>query len=140
MKAVLAVVTSLVVLVLGWLFIGGLFYVMGLVAIEARPQGSLFFIVHVFLMWVLSPGVAGYFAVFVTSRLFRFVPVPTLYVSFISVVGVLTMLLFLFGIAGYSSGRSSLGQLVLFVLQAVAIFVGARIARGFAEAKRVSYE
>jgi hypothetical protein len=138
MKAIFAVVVALLVLVLGWLLVAGLLYGMGYVAMQARPTGGLLVIFHVFLMWVLSPGVGGYLAVFVTSAIFRSVPVSTVYVSFMSVVGVFTVLLFLLGLAGYSWGRSTLVQLALFTLQAIAIFVGARVARSFAESKRAA--
>jgi len=140
MKPVLAVVTALLVLVLAWLLVAGVMYGIGYVAMQARPTGGLLLVFHIFLMWVLSPGVAGYLAVFVTSALFRSVPVSTVYVSFVSVVGVFTVLLFLLGLAGYSWGRSTLLQLVLFTLQAAAIFVGARVARGFAESRRIAFE
>lgn len=138
MKAVLAVVTALLVLVFVWLLVAGLMYGMGYLALQARPTGGgLLLLLHVFVMWVLSPGVGGYLAVFVTSAIFRSVPVSTIYVSFVSVIGVMTVLLFLLGLVGYWWGRSTLWEFVFFVLQAVAIFVGARVARAFAESKRM---
>lgn len=138
MKAILAVVVALLLLLLGWLLVAGLLYGMGYVAMQARPTGGFLVILHVFVMWVLSPGVGGYLAVFVTSAIFRSVSVSTLYVSFVSVVGVFTVLLFLLGLAGYSWGRSTLLQLALFTVQAAAIFAGAKVARSFAESKRAA--
>jgi hypothetical protein len=140
MRAILAVVTALFVLILGWLLVAGLLYLMGIIAIKARPQAGLLLIVHIFLIWVLSPGAAGYLAIFVTSRLFRSVPIPTLYVSFVSVVGVLSALLFLIGVLAYSTGHSTLGEPILLVFQAAAILVGARIARGLSEERRLPHD
>ncbi len=107
----------------------GALYLLGVVASKASSGLGLLHLLHVFLMWVISPGVGGFFAVSVTAHIFRSVPISTIYVSFVSVAAVLLVLLFLLGVLRVRVGGSTVGEMVIFVLQAAAIFLGARIGK-----------
>jgi hypothetical protein len=128
-KAVLATLTSLTVLTIGWFVIALVLSLIGVVASEARDGIGLLHIVHVLLIWVLSPAIGGFFAVCVTVLLFNSVSTHTIYVSFVSVTAVILILLFLMGVVSIRLGESSVGSLVLFALQAAAIFLGARVGK-----------
>ena len=82
-------------------------------------------------MSVLSPGIGGFFAIYLTSLMFRAVDLKTLYVSFVSVVAVVTTVLFLVELIWLSSGKRSTGEMIMFMLQGAAIFVGAWVGRHF---------
>ena len=133
MKPVFATLTSLAVLVIGWLVMALLLSMIGAVASQARSGVGLLHVVHTFLIWVLSPGIGGFFAVYLTALWFNSVSTHTIYVSFVSVAAVILILLFLMGIVSVRLGESSFGSLVLFALQAVAIFLGARIGKACAD-------
>jgi len=94
-------------------------------------------LIHIFLMWVLSPGVGAGVAIYASASAFKTVPVSHIFVSFVSVCAAILALVFLFGIVAYAHGGSSTGELIMFILQAVAIFVGARIGRGVAAANQL---
>jgi hypothetical protein len=89
--------------------------------------------VHSLLTSVLSPGIGGFFGVYVTSLAFGSVSTRTIYVSFVSILAVILLVLFLMGVISIYLGDSSIGDLVLFTLQALAIFVGAGVGKACLE-------
>ncbi len=132
MKAVFATLSSLVILVVAWLVIALIIYVIGMVGSQARPGLGLIHLIHIFLMWVLSAGIGGFFAIYLPSLMFHAVDLKTLYVSFVSVVAVIITVLFLIAFISLSSGRRSTGEVIMFLLQSAAIFVGAWVGRHLA--------
>jgi hypothetical protein len=91
---------------------------------------DLIVVIHVFLMYVLSAGIGGFFAIYLTSLMFRAVDPKTLYVSFVSVVAAVATVLFLLVIS-LSSDKRSTGEMITFMLQSAAIFAGAWVGRYF---------
>jgi hypothetical protein len=128
-KPVVATLTSLVILAIGWLVIAFLLSLIAILASEARSGIGLLHLINAFLVWVLSPGVGGFFAVYVTSLLFWSVSTQTIYVSFVSVTAVVLVILFLLGVLSVRLGGSSYVDLALFILQGAAIFPGARVGK-----------
>jgi hypothetical protein len=122
-KAVLSVLSALALFIVIWAAMAGMLYVMGLVAFRSGYGGGLMMYLHVFFMWVLSPGVGALCAVIGAASLFKNVSVQTVYVGFVSVLGTLFGLMFLFDLLRGGSGF----QTLLFGLQIGAIFFGAWI-------------
>jgi hypothetical protein len=131
MRSILAVITAIAIFLFSWALLAGLLYVLGWAALNTGQRPGLFFFIHIFLMWVLSPGVGAAVAVYAASSAFQSVPPATIFVSFISVWTVVLLLLLLFGVLSWSKGTTSGGQVVLFLFQAAAILAGARVGRVF---------
>ncbi|MFZ5862070.1 MAG: hypothetical protein ACOYXR_04390 [Nitrospirota bacterium] len=131
MKAILSTLSSVIILVLGWVLMATILAVIGIIASRARPEVGVFPLVNIFLMWVLSPGVGGFFAVYVTALLFRSVPISTIYVSFVSVAAVLVILFFIYDFERMVLEGSGIGKFLIFVLQSGAIFLGALAGKTF---------
>jgi hypothetical protein len=112
-KALFAMLSALVFFVVAWLVISLILYVIGAVGSLARPRMDLIHLLHIFLMWVLGPGIGGFFAIHLTSVIFRTVDLKTLYVSFVSVVAAIIALLFLAMLILLGSGRQSVGELII---------------------------
>jgi hypothetical protein len=113
--------------------IAALLSVIGTVASHARDGVGLIHLIHAFLIWVLSPGIGGFFAIYLTALLFASVSTQTIYVSFVSVTAVILAMLFLIGIISLRLGVSSFGSVILFALQTAAIFLGAWIGKAAAD-------
>lgn len=136
MKAFFATLSALASLAVAWIVITLILYVIGAVGSQACPGLGFIHLIHIFLMGALSPGIGGFFAIHLTSIVFRAVDLKTLYVSFVSVVAVIMALLFLVALISLSSGRRSIGELIMFLLQAAAMFLGAWVGRLFASERR----
>ena len=132
MKTVLAVIVCLLLFLLGWFLLAGLLYVMGWAALKTGEKPGLFFLIHILLMLVLSPGVGAGVAIYATTTTFKSVAPIVIFTGFVSVCAVLLLLGFLSGALSFVRGSTSIGQLIIFLLQAAAIFVGARIGRAAA--------
>jgi hypothetical protein len=132
-KPIFATLSSLAVLVTGWIIMAILLSLIGAIASQAHGGVGLLHLIHVFLIWVLSPGIGGFFALYVTALLFNSVSTHTIYVSFVSATAVILAVLLLAGIVSIRLGESPLGSLILFALQAAAIFLGARVGKAAAD-------
>lgn len=134
MKPTFAIMVACLLMLLGWLMLGGLLYAVLWVASNAREGVGLLHILNVLLVWILGPGFGGFMAAYVTPRVFKTIDVSTITTGFISVVVTLAIVLGLFALA--TSPRDSAGvvQFVIFVAQVAAIVVGARIGKNTANA------
>lgn len=136
MRSVLAVLTSLAILTLGWFLMALLLSLIGAAASQAREGVGLLHFVHGFLILALSPGVGAFFAVYVTALVFNSVSIHTIYVSFVSLNAVVLVLLSVIGIVSVGLGQSSFWSLVVLALQAASVFLGAWIGRASADDAR----
>lgn len=91
----------------------------------------MFWGLNTLLVWILSPLAGAAIAVYASITTFKSVGANTIFVAFVSVCASLIGMLFLFAMAAAANGQG-VGQLVLFVAQSVAIFVGARVGRSLA--------
>ncbi len=133
MRSVLAVVAAILIFLFCWSLISGLLYGLGWAVLRAGHEPGIFIYIHVLLMWILSPGLGAAVGVYSASSAFRDVPPATIFVSFVSVWTVVLLVLLLFGLVSWSSGRSSGGDLFLLFAQATAIIAGARFGRMYTE-------
>lgn len=136
MKPVLAVVTSVVVLVVGWLFIGIILSLLGYFGVQAAGRVGLMHYLNLFLVWILSPTIGGFFVLRITAEIFKSVSIQTIYVGFVSVTAVLLAFTYLAGLSAVTSGSSSVGSFIFSLAQGAAIFFGAWIGRAVAEGHR----
>jgi hypothetical protein len=130
MRSVLASMASLLMFALGWIVTALTFALIGFIVSHARSDAGLLQVIHLILMWVLSPAIGGFFAVYLTGTLFGSVARDTIYVSFTSVIAAFVAITFIIYILGsFHSGAFSIGETILFVFQATAVFLGARIGK-----------
>ena len=133
MKTIFATLSSLVILAVAWLVIALSLGVIGMVGSLARPGLDLILLIHVLLMHVLSPGIGAFFAIYLTSLMFRaVVDLKILYVSFISIVAILCLV----GLISLSSHKRSTEEMIMFMIQSAAIFLGAWVGRRFGSYRR----
>ena len=132
MKSVLAVIVCLLLFLFSWFLLAGLLYALGWTVLKTGEKPGLFFLIHILLILVLSPGVGAGVAIYATTSTFKSVAPMVIFASFVSVCAVLLVLTFLFGALSFVRGTSSIGELVVFLLQAIAIFIGARVGRAAA--------
>jgi hypothetical protein len=128
MRAVAAVLVAFVAFALSWFFIATLLALMGWAVSMSGYGSDLLLIIHVLLLWVLSPGLGAAISIIVASSVFKAVPVSTIYVSFVSICAIIFLLLFAFATL---LATEPFGRLVVFVMQVVAIFIGAYLGRTF---------
>ena len=124
MKTTAAVISSVVVYVLGWIVVSILLYVFG------HTQG--YEALWVPLIWLIAPGVAAYFAVKLSASRFDSVSVKTIFVGLVSVLlslwGVVLLLSLFLYLNHHPSAPGLLG-LLGGIAQAALSVVGANIAR-----------
>jgi ATP-dependent DNA helicase PIF1 len=125
MRAVFAIIASILFLGIGWVVVGGILGVLGWLVANTGYASNLVLFIHLFLIWILSPGLAAAIAISATNTIFRSVSPSTIHVGFISVCATSCILL---ALAGYRQGQE-LGTIIVFLLQVVAIFLGAWIGR-----------
>jgi ATP-dependent DNA helicase PIF1 len=123
MRSVIAVIASVLFLGIGWLLVGGIFGLLGWVLVKTGYASAPVLLIHLFLMWIFSPGFAAAIAIAATSSIFKSVSPSTIYVGFISACATA---LFLLALTSYRHDQA-LGTIVVSLFQAVAIFFGARI-------------
>ena len=111
-----------------WLFIAGLIVGLAYFATGAGVGGGLFWSFNTLLVWILSPLAGAAVGVYAAATTFKTVSAATIFVAFVSVCASLIGILFIFALASAVNGQGT-GQLLLFVAQSVAIFVGARVGR-----------
>lgn len=136
MRSVIACITALVVFVVSWLLVGSLLAVMGWIANNTGYSSTVFLVIHVFLIWILSPGVGAAIAIAATNAIFKTVSLSTIYVSFVSICATASFVLFFLGYIAANT-EQPIGRLVVFLLQVLAIFVGAYVGRLLSDAERV---
>jgi hypothetical protein len=127
MRSVLAVITSIIFLGIGWLLVGGILSLLGWLLLKTGYASDFVLLIHLSLIWILSPGVAAAIAITVTNSIFRSVPSSTISVGFVSVCTTVCLLLIA---SGYREGLA-LSTIAISLLQCAAIFVGARVSRYF---------
>jgi hypothetical protein len=134
MRLVLAVIVAIVLFLFCWALIASLLTLLAWVVVQTGQASSLFFLIHVLLTWVLSPGVGAALAVFATSSIFKTVAPSAIFLCFVSIFAPLSIIVALLETASLISGELVTHQFVVSLLQIVAIFLGARIGRFFAVA------
>jgi hypothetical protein len=128
MKAIGAVAAALGIFLFMWFLIAGLIVGLAYFATGAGIGGGVFWGLNTLLVWIISPLAGAAVAVYASITTFRSVAPATIFVAFVSVCASLIGILFIFGIVATVRGQGA-GQLLLFVAQSVAIFVGARLGR-----------
>jgi len=120
MKTTTAIVSSVVVYVLGWIVVAFLLYGYG----HTQDYEAWW----VPLIWFIAPGVAAYFAVKLPAERFKGVSVKTIFVGLVSVLVSLWGVILLIYLHRHPSASGFFGLLVG-VAQAALSVVGANIAR-----------
>lgn len=132
MKLILAVIVAIVLFIFCWVLIAALLTLLAWVVVQTGQTSSLFFLIHVLLIWILSPGVGAALAVFATSSIFRAVAPSAIFLSFVSILAALFIIIAISETASFISGDLATRTFVVSLFQIVAIFLGARIGRFFA--------
>jgi ATP-dependent DNA helicase PIF1 len=125
MRSVIAVIASIVFLGIGWLLVGGILGLLGWLFVKTGYASDLGLLIHLFAIWVLSPGFAAALAITATTSIFRSVPLSTIYVGFISVCATSSLLL---ALISFSQGQATI-TIVVTLFQVAAIFLGAYVGR-----------
>src|SRR5438105_4441174 len=99
MRAALAVIVAILIFLFCWMLIAVLLAFLGWIAVKTEQASSLFLLIHVLLIWILSPGVGAAIAIFSTSSIFRTVGPSTIFVGFVSVWAGLLLILAMSGVA-----------------------------------------
>lgn len=134
MRATLAVVVCVAIFLLSWILVGGVFASLAWVAVRAGQEPGVIFVLHVLMMWILSPGLAAGIAVFATISKFKTVPASTVLVGFVSILGVVLFWVVVSESVSLAEGGSSVGRWAIVVLQSAASLVGANTGRAWADA------
>jgi ATP-dependent DNA helicase PIF1 len=129
MRAVFAVVTSLIFLALGWLLVGGIFWAFGWLLINTGYASGLVILIHALLSSVLSPGFGAALSIASTRSIFRSVPASTIHVGFVSVSTTVTLLL----IVNVLHHDRSFVTISISLLQLIAVVLGARLGYHLSE-------
>ena len=129
MKTAFAVFVAFIFLLVGWFFLAALLFGVGYVASHAREGVGLMHFLHVLLMWVLGHGFGGFLATYITPQIFKDIDAASIATSFMSVVITLAIILGLLSLLVVKQGGSSVGELILFVVQVAAVIIGARIGK-----------
>jgi ATP-dependent DNA helicase PIF1 len=129
MRAILAVVTSLMLLGVGWLFVGGIFWLVGWLLTSTSYVSGLVILIHVLLSLILSPGFAAAMSIALTKSTFPSVPSSTINVGFVSVFATLTFML----VADTARHGGSSATISISLLQLVAVVLGARLGNRFSQ-------
>jgi len=102
---------------------------LALLATKAGVKPGFFFLINLFLIWVLSPGLGSGIAIYATGNKFREIDTNLIYVAFVSIVVVVLILMFLFSALVYSVQGGGYGNIILLLAQGAAVIVGARIGK-----------
>jgi tetratricopeptide (TPR) repeat protein len=132
MRLVLAVIVAVVLFLFCWAFIAVLLTLLAWVVVQTEQASPLFFLIHVLLIWILSPGAGAALAIFATASIFKTVAPSAIFVSFVSVCAALFFVAAVMGAASVISGTLAAHNFVVGLFQILAIFIGARIGRFFA--------
>lgn len=131
MKAIAAVVASLAIFLFAWFFIAAIILGLAYLAAGSGIGGGMFWLVNIILTSVLSPFAAAAIAMYAAITTFKNTESSTIFVAFVSICAFLITILFIFGAVAAVVNKES-GDLLWFVAQSVAIFVGACIGRSMA--------
>jgi len=129
MKVALAVIVAFVFLLLGWGFLTASLYGIEYVASRAREGLGLMHLLNRFLIWFLAPGFGGFLATYITPQIFKDIDVATITTSFISVVVTIAIIFGLFSLLFVRQDISIFIYYISFLIQVVAILVGAKIGK-----------
>ncbi len=134
MKAIGAVAAALGIFLFTWFLIAVLIFGLAYFATGAGIGGGVFWRLNALLAWILSPLAGAAVAVYASITTFKSVDAATIFVAFVSVCASLMGILFIFVMVATVHGQGA-GELLLFIAQSVAIFVGARLGRVLAVSK-----
>ncbi len=130
MKATFAVLATLAIFLLMWFVIAGLILTLMYFSGKAGLGGGLFIGLNALLAWILSPFAGAAVAVYASISTFKTVDPKTIFVAFVSICASLIAIIFFIALATSSQGGA--GNVLLFLCQAAAIFIGARVGKFFA--------
>ena len=139
--AVLAVLFAFFIGAVGTALIGFLFLMLGIVA--AKAIGYQTYSHYVFMegfAYFVSPGIGGFWAIYVTTHIFKKLPPATIYVSFTSIMGCLAVLTLSIDTYRVYQSIISIGDLCITIFQYIAIFVGAWLGKRSLKDQRESQE
>jgi hypothetical protein len=127
MKTITAVLTSFVIFVVVWLTITAIMTSILYIAHRAAPTAGIMAFLHVVLTWILGTSIGAFFAIHITNRIFLSVDIKTVYISFISIVLTVSIILFVFAARQYTKGYYNINivDFVGFVVQLISFFIGA---------------
>ena len=132
MKTIGAVLSTFAIFLFSWILLALLLTLMGYAVIQSGHRPGSLMIIHILAIWVLCPGIGAGIAVFATCRSFTTVSKDLILHVFVSICAAIIVLLLAVQIGQNFFGDSPLSETVVFILQAVSIFVGALVGRHFA--------
>lgn len=127
MRTLAAVLVCILLFLFSWVFIAFLVAILGWGVMNTGIKSGLFLLTYWVLIVIVAPGVAAGLGVFASSSKFTDIPSSIILVSFVSICAVLLSLLALFGVATLVQGSLNVPEFLVFVAQAAAILVGAKI-------------
>lgn len=129
MKDIGAVLATFAIFIFSWMLLALLLTLIGYASIQSGHRPGVLMVIHFLATWVLCPGIGAGVAVFATSRSFMTVSTDMIFTAFVSICAAIIALLLAAQVGSNLVGDSPLSETVIFILQAVSIFLGALVGR-----------
>ncbi|MHB8070179.1 MAG: hypothetical protein ACYDIC_19985 [Desulfobaccales bacterium] len=113
--------------------IAGLLYLILWVVLKTGHEFPFLFIAYIFLVMVLSPGIAALISILSVGSMFKLVSISNVFIGFVSIIASFLALFLAFGLYGIIGRESSKFDFIVGILQYISIFFGALISRKLAK-------
>jgi len=137
MKTIAAVLTSFVVFVFIYLIVMTIMTGILYIANRATETAGLMSLLHVIFTWIIVTFVASFFAMHITNRIFKSVDIKTVYVSFISIMIMLSIIFAIYALDFYINGKYNIIDIIGCTIQIIFLFIGAHFGSKYSQTERL---
>lgn len=129
MRLTLITIFALIIFFISWFINAALIAGLAYLATSAGVKSGIFLDINVLLTWIIAPGLGSGVAIYAVGKKFSNTDINLVFVSFISVIVMLLIVIFISNIFLQNTDIYSFWNLLIFFSQSISIIVGARIGR-----------